>query len=279
MNTEATEAMKSEATADPQAAVTRGTLRVLKIATCPSLSGKSTLTYHIGYAVDSNRAVDGEANRAVDSGIQLRVSANTGSGFFSQEWVPMRTIRSALDEVPSGKTITSFQLHALFRGKSVNTPAFLFAVLKNEGLVEPAKDKQRQYDRIDPARFSAAVEALIAAGVDLKVDTPAKRAAKVDAKSGAKPSDGAAKKGGQKAKSEGKSEGNSARTEAKLKDAVPNVDVPRFINAAPAAPAGGTTPAIPAEGAAEIAATKSTAQSTAQPTAKTATKAMKKSTR
>jgi len=161
------EVIKSPTTTIESPAVSKTTSRVLKIATCPSLSGKSTLTYHIGFSAESE--------------IQFRVVANTNIGFFSPEWVAMRTIQNVFDEVPLEKTITSFLLHALFRGKSVNTPAFLFAVLMNEGLVKPAKDKQRQYERIDPKGFLLEVKVLIASGVDLKWDEPAKRK-KVDAK-------------------------------------------------------------------------------------------------
>jgi hypothetical protein len=167
---------------NPESAISKVAFRVLKIATCPSLSGKLTLTYHIGCTPEAE--------------IQFRVVANTASGFFSQEWVTLRTIQNVFDEVPAEKTITSFLLHALFRGKSVNTPAFLFAVLKNEGLVQPAKDKQRQYERLDPKGFLAEVKALIASGVDLKWDEPVRRKAKVADKAG----DSASKTGATPAK-------------------------------------------------------------------------------
>jgi hypothetical protein len=147
-------------------AVAQAPCRVLKIATCPSLSGKSTLTYHIGCAGDG------------EGGIQFRVVDNTNIGFFSQEWVPYSVIQGEFDKIEVGKTITSFLLHALFRGRSVNTPAFLFAVLLSEGLVQHAKDSTRQYDHMDPKVFLAAVQALIASRVELKVDEPVKAAAK-----------------------------------------------------------------------------------------------------
>ena len=47
------------------------TMRILKIASCSTNSGKTTLTYHIGCTTDKN--------------IQLRVVANTGGGLFSPE--------------------------------------------------------------------------------------------------------------------------------------------------------------------------------------------------
>ena len=47
------------------------TMRILKVATCPSSSGKATLTYHMGCTSEED--------------IQFRVVANRGGGFFSLE--------------------------------------------------------------------------------------------------------------------------------------------------------------------------------------------------
>lgn len=123
-------------------------LRILKTGTCPSLSGKSKLTYQIG--------------REGSSDIQFRVTANSSSGFFSQDWVSLSEIQEELDKVPSGKSITSFSMVPLYRGKSMNSPGFLFAALKQEGLVQGSKDKQRCYERGDLKGFMAGIKALIA---------------------------------------------------------------------------------------------------------------------
>ena len=48
-------------------------VRVLRAATCPSLSGKSKLTYELG--------CDDKA------GLQLRIAKNSGTGYFSTSWV------------------------------------------------------------------------------------------------------------------------------------------------------------------------------------------------
>jgi hypothetical protein len=121
-------------------------MRILKTATCPSLSGKSKLTYQIGCVGKSD--------------IQVHISANSGHGMFSDDWVALSDIQEVLDKAPSGEPITSFVLNALFRGKSANTPGFLFAALKQEGLVERSKDKQRCYERGDLKGFMASVKAL-----------------------------------------------------------------------------------------------------------------------
>ena len=79
------------------------TMRVLSTGTCDTLSGSSRLTYHIG------SLPDGE--------IYLRVHSNTGGGFFSQEWVALRDILTALKKRPDGRPITSILLNPLFRGQ------------------------------------------------------------------------------------------------------------------------------------------------------------------
>jgi hypothetical protein len=120
--------------------------RILKTGTCPSLSGKSTLTYHLG--------------RDAKNALFLRIHANTGGGFFSREWVAWKAIQSVLEKHP--QPFTSIALHPLFRGKSANTPAFLLAVLKTEGLLRQLKGKQRSHEVMDFKAFLDGVNRLIA---------------------------------------------------------------------------------------------------------------------
>ena len=94
---------------------TEPAVRVLKSATCLSLSGKSKLSYEIG-------CKDG-------SGILPRILANSASGSFSREWIDVHAIESALDKGPRGAPITSDVLRPLFRGTSSNNQLFCFAVL------------------------------------------------------------------------------------------------------------------------------------------------------
>ena len=98
--------------------------------TCKSLSGKSTLKYEL-------------------SKTAIRITANSGSGFFNPEWVPLEKIRAVLAKATP--PITSAILSPLIKGKSANTPAFLLAALKHEGWVqgkarnlEAAKPKTRR---------------------------------------------------------------------------------------------------------------------------------------
>lgn len=128
-------------------------LRILKIDTCPTLSNKSTLTYHLGCDEKDE--------------LFIRVHANTGGGFFSQEWIAFQDIQSVLKKHPVEQPFTSILLYPLFRGKSVNTPAFLLAVLKQEGLARPVKDRQRLHHVQDSKAFLDRANKLIASKPNL----------------------------------------------------------------------------------------------------------------
>ena len=127
--------------------ISDSTIRILKKASCSTLSGKSKLTYHIGCSAESQ--------------IYFRIHANDGGGFFSREWVAWQGIRHHLQKVPKTTPITSIALHRLFKGKSVNTPSFLLAVLKHEKLLQPMKGKKRSHELVDPGPFLAKVDKLM----------------------------------------------------------------------------------------------------------------------
>jgi hypothetical protein len=129
------------------------TIRVLKIAECPSVSGQSTLTYHVG------------ADRA--DALFLRLYGNSGGGQFNRDWVPLAALRDRLREWPEDRPMTTALLRPLFKNRSVNTPAFLFAVLIQEGLV--SRDGNTCTTG-DPEPFLTSIQALIDAKVDLSLE-------------------------------------------------------------------------------------------------------------
>ncbi len=145
-------------------AINDPTIRILKVGSCPSMSGRSTLTYHIGCKENS--------------AIQLRIHNNTGSGYFSREWISFAAIEQLLD---GNKAITSNSFRSIFQGKSVNTAGFLMAVLKSLGLIQATKDSLRCYERSKSDSFTAEIKALIESAVDLteddlsKLSIPAKK--------------------------------------------------------------------------------------------------------
>ena len=141
--------------------VTVPTIRILKIASCPTLSGKSQLTYHLG--------CDGESK------IYFRVYANSSSGYFNNEWVPADSIGKALGE---SINITSFTLQSIYLGKSQNNGGFMLAALLAEGLVNRSSDNERQYLLADPTGFNAEVKALMESDASLDPDAKPKKPSK-----------------------------------------------------------------------------------------------------
>lgn len=137
-------------------------IRILKIATCPSLSGQSKLTYEIGCDAAS--------------AIYFQVTKNSGGGQHNIEWVSMEKIGEALSE---STKITSFSLHSIFKGKSLNNGGFLLAVLKHEGLVLASEDeKVRSYQLGDPGKFMAEMKALMEKPDDVPAEAPPKKVKK-----------------------------------------------------------------------------------------------------
>jgi hypothetical protein len=128
-------------------------MRILKIATCPSLSGRSELTYHVG---------------CNDAGaIHFRLWVNTAAGMFSDTWFSMKDV-SELLSMPDG--LTSTALKPLWQSTSRNNPGFTLAVLKGEGLIDKSPIKPGTYTTANPALFLQRISALIASGVNLDPD-------------------------------------------------------------------------------------------------------------
>jgi hypothetical protein len=129
-------------------------IRIIKIGNCTTLSGKGQLGYHIGLDEESE--------------ILFRMTSNSGGGYFSPEWVSLKSIQNALEN--GHKPLTSYALSQLFKGKSVNTPSFLFATLLAEGLVQRDEENPRVYVSCPPDPFMAEVDLLVTSAVALKVD-------------------------------------------------------------------------------------------------------------
>ncbi|MDX1490819.1 MAG: hypothetical protein R3332_05995 [Pseudohongiellaceae bacterium] len=100
----------------------------IRSGTCSSLNGLNTLTYEVG--IDTRDAY------------AYRITANTGGGFFSPEWIDWGLIELTLNPIDQ---ITSFNLRKLFQGQSANNAGFLVAILRAEGLLGPYPAKKRYY--------------------------------------------------------------------------------------------------------------------------------------
>ena len=124
-------------------------ITTIKKATCKTLQGTATLTYHIG--LDDTGA------------ISWKIHSSTGNGMFCAQWVAFADIQQALDSWPKDSPIVSFALYPLFTGKSVNTPSFLLATLVNEGILQQVPSKKRHYQLGDAKPFLAEMDKLVAA--------------------------------------------------------------------------------------------------------------------
>lgn len=113
-------------------------LRVLKKDSCPSLSGKSKLSYVI--------ACDDKDE------LLISITGNTGGGFWAKEWVAVKDIEAALAKTP--EAITSLAVSKLFKGRSVNSAGFLLAALKHLGVVQAVKGRQRKHTFVDMGRIT-----------------------------------------------------------------------------------------------------------------------------
>ena len=155
MNTSANPVTETEPVTDtetnPETSPESGPeIRILKTASCRSLSGKSNLTFNSGCSPAGE--------------IQFQVIANDGGGYFNDDWVAQSSIQAVLDKLPKGSPITSATFRAIYPSKSTNSPGFLAAILLHCGLLQPSKDKPRCYELGSPDKFISEVNALLGTG-------------------------------------------------------------------------------------------------------------------
>ena len=132
----------------------------MRTGTCPSLTGKSKLTYELG--------------RDSTGTPHLRIAKNSGTGFFNAEWLPWAQVQQLLDK-NAKKAITSYTFEPLFRGKSVNTAGFLLAALKQEGVIFPSETRARCWEALDTKPFLASLKAPGTAPKKAAAGAPAKK--------------------------------------------------------------------------------------------------------
>jgi hypothetical protein len=128
---------------------------------CPSLSGRSELTFAIG--------------RHPDGSLHLRIVGNTGGGMWCEEWIEA----SAIDRVVLGATeLTSAAFHVLKPGRSTNTGGFVMAALKCLGLIRTNAENTRLHEHVPTETFEKVAMACI--GEPAKAAKTGRRKAKDD---------------------------------------------------------------------------------------------------
>ncbi|WP_288078469.1 hypothetical protein [Pseudomonas sp.] len=122
-------------------------IRVLKEGNCPSLTGRSTLGFQLGLKDESE--------------LHVRLVSNTGSGFFSKEWVACAVIEQLIN---GSAELTSTSFKAIFPNKSVNTGGFVMAVIKALGLIQTNGQNSRWHEHVTGMTFEqVAIEAMVQA--------------------------------------------------------------------------------------------------------------------
>ncbi|MYM63318.1 hypothetical protein [Pseudomaricurvus sp. HS19] len=98
--------------------------RILKKGTCPQLSRTTDaeLTYNIGYS-DSSHA------------LFIRITANSGGGFFSNEWIALEAITNVIEVLPRKEPFPALVLKPLYQSRGANNHGFLAAALRQEGIL------------------------------------------------------------------------------------------------------------------------------------------------
>lgn len=120
-------------------------IRVLKSGSCPSLTSRSTLGYQLGCKGESE--------------LYLKLVSNTGSGFFSKEWVACSVIEQLIN---GSAELTSTSFKAIFPNKSVNTGGFVMAVIKHLGLLQVNGQNSRWHEHVTGMSFEqVAIEAMV----------------------------------------------------------------------------------------------------------------------
>ena len=134
---ETNEAENDETEVDP--------IEVIYQGECPSISGRSTLTYAIG-------------RHSEDGKLHLAITGNSGGGMWCRDWASA----SAIQDVVLGEgELTAKSFHVLHPGKSINSRGFVLASLKDLGFIRPNAENTRLHEHIPTTTFEQLVMAHI----------------------------------------------------------------------------------------------------------------------
>lgn len=125
---------------------------------CPSVSGRSVLTYAIGRHDETGE-------------LHLRIVENSGKGMWFPGWASAKDI----DAIVKGSAeLTAKSFHALHPGKSINTGGFVMAVLKDLGLIRASEANTRIHEHVPATTLEKVV--MVRMGKTIEATAPAKPA-------------------------------------------------------------------------------------------------------
>ena len=128
---------------------------------CPSLSGRSTLSYTIG-------------RHTGDETLHLRISDNSGKGMWCKDWCSA----SAIQDVVLGEgELTAKNFNVLQPGRSINNSGFAMAILKDLGLIRANEENTRLHEHVPTTTFEKVAMARMGQSMEQK-EKPARRKSK-----------------------------------------------------------------------------------------------------
>jgi hypothetical protein len=135
------------------------TLRIIKKSTAQKLSPRAqgSLTYHVGYDETAKT-------------FHFRITANSGGGFFSNEWIALNDTLDTIETTSSGKPFKALIFKSLYQSKGSNNHGFLAAALRAEKLLLPVEKQLMSHTLGDVKSFKAAMQQLIKDKVSLDDD-------------------------------------------------------------------------------------------------------------
>jgi hypothetical protein len=135
------------------------TFRIIGKSTSPKLSPRTqgALTYHVGYN-DKSKS------------FHFRITANSGGGFFSNEWIALNDILDTIEGTNSDGPFKAIIFKSLYQSKGSNNHGFLAAALRAEKLFLPVEKQLMSHTLGDAKGFKAAMQQLIKDKVSLEDD-------------------------------------------------------------------------------------------------------------
>jgi hypothetical protein len=136
-------------------------LRKIFSGECPSVSGRSILTYAVGRHQDTGE-------------LHLRIVDNSGKGMWFNWLGCGQGDRCHCQRTATELTAKSF--HALHPGKSINTGGFVMAVLKDLGLIRANEENGRIHEHVPATTFEKV--AMVRMGQTIEATAPVTKPAK-----------------------------------------------------------------------------------------------------
>ena len=131
---------------------------IIKKYACCKLSpaARGELCYHVGHDETAKTFL-------------IRVTDNTGGGFFSNQWVSVDDIETAIESL-NGEPFKATVFIPLYESSGANNHGFLVAALREEVILDKFEDQPLVHVIGDIKKFKAEMAKLVKAKTDLHDD-------------------------------------------------------------------------------------------------------------